>query len=66
MRAAQFKNGYTDMDYSKGSEWRKWDLHLHGPATLPNNQFAGATPEEKWEDTLRIWKVFWLLQPLLE
>ena len=37
------------MNYPKGSEWRKWDLHLHSPATLLNNQFAGTTPDEKWE-----------------
>lgn len=42
-------NGFIDMDYPKGSEWRKWDLHLHSPATLLNNQFAGTTPDEKWE-----------------
>jgi hypothetical protein len=37
------------MDYPKGSEWRKWDLHIHSPATLLNNQFVGTTPDEKWE-----------------
>jgi hypothetical protein len=41
--------GFIDMDYPKGSEWRKWDLHIHSPATLLNNQFAGTTPDEKWE-----------------
>jgi len=25
--------------YSKGSEWRKWDLHLHSPKTFLNNGF---------------------------
>ncbi len=38
--------------YPKGSEWRKWDLHLHSPATVLNNQFEGRTPEEKWEKYL--------------
>jgi hypothetical protein len=37
------------MPYTRGSEWRKWDLHLHSPATLLNNQFEGATDVEKWE-----------------
>jgi hypothetical protein len=40
---------FLDMNFPRGSEWRKWDLHLHSPATLLNNQFAGATPDEKWE-----------------
>ena len=26
--------------WPKGSEWRKWDLHLHAPGTKLNNQFA--------------------------
>lgn len=32
-----------------GSIWRKWDLHLHCPATVFNNQFEGSTEDEKWE-----------------
>lgn len=35
--------------YPKGSEWRKWDLHIHSPATVLNNQFAGADDSDKWE-----------------
>ncbi len=35
--------------YPKGSEWRKWDLHIHTPETKKNDQFIGATPDEKWE-----------------
>lgn len=26
--------------FSKGSEWRKWDLHVHTPASHLNNQFG--------------------------
>jgi len=40
------------MEYSKfkrGSEWRKWDLHIHTPETKKNDQFEGNTPDEKWE-----------------
>ncbi len=38
-------------NYPKGSEWRKWDLHVHSPASVLNNaQFAGATDEEKWNN----------------
>ena len=25
--------------WPRGSEWRKWDLHLHSPGTKLNNQF---------------------------
>lgn len=35
--------------YKRGSEWRKWDLHIHTPETKKNDQFEGATPEEQWE-----------------
>ncbi len=34
--------------YPGGSEWRKWDLHVHSPASAMNNQFPGATIDEKW------------------
>lgn len=27
------------MKNNKGSEWRKWDLHIHSPYTFLNNQF---------------------------
>lgn len=37
-----------DMRFPKGSEWRKWDLHIHSPATVFNNQFDGADDNEKW------------------
>lgn len=36
-------------EFARGSEWRRWDLHLHTPGTLKNDQFNGSTPEEKWE-----------------
>ena len=32
-----------------GSIWRKWDLHIHCPSTVFNNQFVGSTNDEKWE-----------------
>jgi hypothetical protein len=25
--------------FPKGSEWRKWDLHIHSPASILNNNF---------------------------
>ena len=34
--------------YLRGSEWRKWDLHVHSPSSALNNHFPGATQEDKW------------------
>ena len=34
--------------YQKGSEWRKWDFHVHSPASALNNQFSGKTDKDKW------------------
>src|SRR3989339_216776 len=36
-------------NYPRGSEWRKWDLHLHSPITALNNGFTGSSVEEKWD-----------------
>lgn len=37
--------------FKGGSEWRKWDLHVHSPASVLNNaRFVGATDEEKWNN----------------
>lgn len=38
------------MDFERGSEWRRWDLHLHTPGTKKNDRFKGNTIEEKWEE----------------
>src|SRR5438046_2908219 len=38
--------------YPRGSEWRKWDLHLHPPGTKLNDQY-NSTPEA-WEEYCRI------------
>jgi len=32
----------------RGSEWRKWDLQIHCPDDVLNNQFEGNTLDEKW------------------
>jgi len=34
--------------YPRGSEWRKWDLQLHCPDDVLNNQFKGKDHKEKW------------------
>lgn len=32
----------------RGSEWRRWELHLHTPGTKKNDNYRGSTQEEKW------------------
>ena len=39
----------TENNYSVGSIWRRWDLHIHTPYSSLNNQFKGKNIEEKWE-----------------
>ena len=34
--------------FPRGSEWRRWDLHIHTPETGRHDQFDGANAEEKW------------------
>ena len=36
--------------YLKGSEWRKWDLHVHTPGTLKEDSFSGLTLDDKWKN----------------
>lgn len=31
----------VEVDSTSGSQWRRWDPHLHAPGTLLNDQFAG-------------------------
>lgn len=35
--------------YKRGSEWRKWDLHIHTPGTKKNDHFDGTNLTEKWK-----------------
>lgn len=32
----------------RGSEWRRWEPHIHAPGTILNNQFGGGTPWETY------------------
>jgi len=34
---------------SSGSQWRRWEPHIHAPGTILNNQFGGNDP---WEEYL--------------
>lgn len=39
--------------FPKGSEWRKWDLHIHSPLSILNNQFPKlSNGEPDWEPFL--------------
>ena len=35
--------------YPRGSEWRKWDLHIHTPGTAKNNQYPS---DSNWTEYL--------------
>jgi predicted ATPase len=32
------------IEMSSGSQWRRWDPHIHAPGTIMNDQFRGADP----------------------
>lgn len=34
----------------RGSEWRRWEPHIHAPGTILNNQFGGNSP---WDSYLK-------------
>ena len=34
---------------NRGSEWRRWEPHIHAPGTVMNNQFSGPNA---WDDYL--------------
>jgi hypothetical protein len=34
----------SHVHYQRGSEWRKWDLHIHSPGTKKNDGFRPAAP----------------------
>ncbi len=36
----------------RGSEWRRWEPHIHAPGTVLNNQFGGGTPWETYLTSL--------------
>jgi len=41
-------------EFPKGSEWRKWDLHIHSPLSILNNQFPKLSHgEPDWEPFLQ-------------
>lgn len=39
--------------WPRGSEWRKWDLHLHAPGTKQNDQFKATGGGDVWDEYCR-------------
>jgi len=39
----------TNEKRSRGSIWRKWDLHLHTPETKLNNQYSITNEQDVWD-----------------
>jgi hypothetical protein len=37
---------------NRGSEWRRWEPHIHAPGTVLNNQFGGGDPWASYFTTL--------------
>lgn len=37
---------------TRGSEWHRWEPHIHAPGTILNNQFGAADPWESYLTTL--------------
>ena len=35
---------------NRGSEWRRWELHIHTPETKKEDQYVGQTASEKWDN----------------
>ncbi|QSX08072.1 hypothetical protein J0B03_09745 [Alkalibacter rhizosphaerae] len=38
------------MYINRGSEWRRWELHLHTPFTKREDQYEGRDADEKWDN----------------
>lgn len=36
-------------EYPRGSEWRRWDLHVHTPASYLSNEFGDPNVEAAWD-----------------
>ncbi|MHC6178779.1 TrlF family AAA-like ATPase [Clostridium sp. JNZ X4-2] len=36
-------------NFQRGSEWRRWDLHIHTPGTVKNDRYEGNSLSEKWD-----------------
>jgi hypothetical protein len=34
---------------NRGSEWRRWEPHIHGPITIMNNQYGGPNTWDEFD-----------------
>lgn len=41
---------------NRGSEWRKWDLHIHTPGTAKNDNYGNS--DEVWERYIDAFRCF--------
>jgi hypothetical protein len=39
-------------NFPRGSEWRKWDLHVHTPSSIVES-YKGSSEDEKWENFIK-------------
>lgn len=39
----------NNIQHNRGSEWRKWDLHIHTPFTKLNDQYIAGNDDLKWD-----------------
>ncbi|MGQ0555016.1 MAG: TrlF family AAA-like ATPase [Nitrospiraceae bacterium] len=39
--------------WPRGSEWRKWDIHIHSPGTKQNDQFIATEGGDVWDEYCR-------------
>ena len=42
----------TNLINNRGSEWNRWDLHVHTPLSH-TSEYSGSTIEEKWENFIQ-------------
>jgi len=40
-------------NYPKGSEWRKWDLHVHTPYSYLRNEFGDPEDSDTWDNYVK-------------
>lgn len=40
-------------EYPRGSEWRRWDLHVHTPASYLSNEYGDPNLETTWDNYVK-------------
>ena len=39
--------------YNRGSEWRKWDMHVHTPASIVHHYGKNINNDDVWESYIK-------------